>query len=87
MELITNWRSLDTKIHFIDTNVLVPDSQLTDILLKYSTKREIASKCASYYVHYHPQPSWTQLAKYLYQKGEFAAVEKLKPLLPLRGKC
>ena len=89
MELVNNWKSLeydygDVRIN-IPINGVVPDSQLTDIQQRCSTKREIANKCASYYVHCHPQSSWTHLAIHLYRQGEFAAVEKLKPLLPLRG--
>ena len=67
------------------TRTVVPDGRLAEIQLGCSTKREIANECASYYVHCHPQPSWTHLARSLYSEGEFAAVEKLKPFLPLRG--
>ena len=84
MELMNKWDSLDT--NFIDKTV-VPPSRLTEIQERCSTKREIANECASYYVHCHPQSSWTNLATHLYREGEFAAVEKLKPFLPLRGKC
>ena len=84
MELMNKWDSLDP--HYYSEKV-VPHSQLTEIQQRCSTKREIANECASYYVHCHPQPSWTHLASRLYGGGEFAAVEKLKPFLPLRGKC
>jgi hypothetical protein len=84
MELMNNWDSLDSDYY---TKTVVPGSRLTEIQQRSSTKREIANECASYYVHCHPQPSWTHLASRLYSKGEFAAVEKLKPFLPLRGKC
>ena len=85
MVLINNWRSLDYRD--ITTRTVVPGSRLTEIQQRCSTKREIANECASFYVHCYPQPSWTHLASRLYSKGEFAAVEKLKPFLPLRGKC
>ena len=64
----------------------IPSPRLDAIISSCSTNREIASECASYYVHCHPQPSWTLLASGLYKSGEFTAVEKCKPFLPLRGK-
>ena len=82
MELMNDWNS---RYYIIKT--IVPASRLREIQERCSTKREIANECAFYYVHCHPQPSWTLLATSLYTKGEFAAVEKLKPFLPLRGKC
>ena len=84
IELVNKWDSL-CSIYI--TEIVLPRSQLTEIQQRCSTKREIANECASYYVHYHPQPSWTHFATRLYREGEFAAVEKLKPFLPLRGKC
>ena len=48
--------------------------------------KEVSTECASYYVHCNPESSWTHLASRLYYNGEIAAVEKLKPFLPLRGK-
>ena len=84
MELVNKWDSLDSS-YYIRT--IVHGSRLTEIQQRCSTKREIANECSSYYVHYYPQPSWTHLASHLYSEGEFAAVEKLKPFLPLRGKC
>ena len=83
MELVNNWDSLVLGYY---SKTVVHGSRLTEIRQRCSTKREIANECASYYVHYHPQPSWTHLASWLYIKGEFAAVEKLRPFLPLRGK-
>ena len=84
MELVNNWDSLDAGR--IITNTVVPPSRLTEIQQRCSTKREIANECASFYVHCHPQPSWTHLASWLYRAGEIAAVDKLKSFLPLRGK-
>ena len=84
MELINEWDSLEANDY---TKVVVPDSRLIEIQQRCSTKRDIAHECASYYVHCHPQPSWTHLASHLYSMEEFAAVEKLQPFLPLRGKC
>ena len=65
---------------------IIPSSQLSAIQEKFSTKREISTECASHYVHCNPESSWTHLASRLYFWGKFAAVEKLKPFLPLRGK-
>ena len=83
MELMKKLDSLDSSYYM---KKIVPHSRLTEIRKRCSTKREIANECASYYVRCHPQPSWTHLASQLYSKGEFAAVEKLKAFLPLRGK-
>ena len=80
MELLNDWNLLGVFSFF------VPFNQLKEIQRKCSTKKEIANECASYYVHCHPQLSWTHLASHLYSKKEFAAMEKLKPFLPLRGK-
>ena len=83
MKLINDWKSLYS--HSI-TKTVVPTKQLIiEIQQRCSTKREIANECGSYYLHCHPQPSWTHLASHLYNKGELAAVKKLKPFLPLRG--
>ena len=82
LQLINNWRSLTGIGEYV-----IPPGRLKVIQSKCSTKRETANECASYYVHCHPQPSWTHLASWLYRWEEFAAVEELKPFLPLRGKC
>ena len=82
MQLINNWTSLTSIGEYV-----IPLWRLTVIQSKCFTKRETANECASYYVHCYPQPSWTHLARQLYRQGEFAAVEELKPFLPLRGKC
>ena len=87
MELMNDWNSLKNTVDFFDVRDVIPDSRLREIQQRCSTKRDIAHECASYYVHCHPQPSWTHLASHLYSEGEFAAVEKLKPFLPLRGTC
>ena len=84
IELVNDWDSLDSIFY---NEKIVPADRLSEIQQRCSTKREIAIECASYFVHCCPQPSWTNLASHLHWKGEFAAVEKLKPFLPLRGKC
>ena len=87
MELVNDWKSLeyDYSVLGIQKEGVIPNNVLREIQQRCSTKREIANECASYYVHYHCLPSWTYLASHLYWNGEFVAVEKLKPLLPLRG--
>ena len=87
MELVNDWESLEYSQYIVDCNRVIPPSRLTEIQQRCSTKREIANECASYCVHCYPQPSWTHLARHLYREEEIAAVEKLKPFLPLRGKC
>ena len=84
MELINDWSSLDSPYY---VKKIVSHSQLVLIQQRCSTKREIANECASYYIHNHPLSSWIHLARSLYSEGEFTAVDKLKPFLPLRGKC
>ena len=84
MELMNKWDSLISTYNI--NKIVLPSWRLAEIQQRCSTKREIANECASYYVHCHPQSSWTHLASQLYIAGEFAAVEKLKPFLPLRGK-
>ena len=84
MELVNDWDSLSSGVSH--TDIIIPSSRLRAIQQKVSTKREISTECASHYVHCHPESSWTHLAIRLYSRGEFAAVEKLKPFLPFRGK-
>ena len=84
MELVKDWNSLRRGVFTSDH--VIPRPRLDAIRSSCSTNREIASECASYYVHCYPQPSWTRLARHLYEEGEFTAVEKCKPFLPLRGK-
>ena len=86
MESINDWSSLKFQTLYVSPLEVVPANQLSEIQKRCSTKREIANECASYYVHYHPQPSWTHLASHLYQFEEFAAVQTSKPFLPLRDK-
>ena len=87
MELMNSWESLKYIVDDFDVSGVIPGSRLREIQQRCSTKRDIAHECASYYIRCHPQPSWTHLACCLYREGEFAAVEKLKPFLPLRGTC
>ena len=89
MELINDWKSLQYELNSImkSENGLIPACRLREIQQRCSTKRDIAHECASYYIHCHPQSSWIHLATSLYKRGEFAAVEKLKSFLPLRGTC
>ena len=79
MELVNDWSSLSSGLG----PVIISSFQQRRV--EISTRKEISSECASYYVHYHPEPSWTHLADRLYFNEEFAAVEKLKTFLPLRG--
>ena len=85
MELVNDWGPLQYDTFTKPEAPIIPQSRLEAIESKCSTKRETVNECASYYVRSHPQASWTQLVCPLYRHGEFAAVEKVKPLLPLRG--
>ena len=84
MELVKDWDSLHRGA-FASYDI-IPNHRLGAIRSSCSTNREIASECAYYCVHCHPQPSWSHLASHLYEAGEFTAGEKCKPFLPLRGK-
>ena len=84
MELVKDWDSLIAVVS--GTVDIIPDHRLDAIRSSCSNNREVASECASYYVCCHPWPSWTHLARHLYDKEQLTAVEKCKPFLPLRGK-
>ena len=84
MELVKDWDSLSDT--FSLSEEIIPPHRLGAIRRSCSTNRDIAGECASYYVHCYHHPSWTDLASRLYEVGEFTAVEKCKPFLPLRGK-
>ena len=88
MELVNVWRSIYRFRHgaLVIDYTIIPDYQMRDIKQKFITKKEMTNAYACYYVSCHPESSWTHLARRLYSEGEFAAVEKLKPFLPLRGK-
>ena len=79
MKLVNDWSLLHG-------TGIVPQYMLEAIQQKCSTKEETANECAAYYVHVHSEASWSHLASHLYRVEEFAAVEKMKPFLPLRGK-
>ena len=83
MELVNDWESLQRDT--FTEHAIIPPYRFETIERKCSTKRETANERASYYVQCHPQPSWTHLVYRLYHHEEFAAVEKVKPFLPLRG--
>lgn len=84
MELMNDLESL--QISKFTESAIIPLSQFEAIASKCSTKSETANACASYYVQCHPRASWTHLVRHMYHLEEFATVEKVKPLLPLRGK-
>ena len=83
IKLVNDWKSLS---YGDISTLIIHSSQLEYIQDNFSTKKEISTECATHYVHGNPYSSWTHLAQGLYSRGEFAAVEKLKPFLPLRGK-
>ena len=83
IELLNDFNSLSSWTSWM---VRIPRYRFDAIQIKYSTKRELSTECASYYVHCSVHPSWTELASHLYTFGEFPAVKQLKPFLPVRGK-
>ena len=85
MAVVNDLESL-AKVSFVTRDSIIPSPQLQAIQRKFTTKREVATECAYCFSHCHPLASWTLLATHLYKFEEFAAVEKVKPFLPLRGK-
>ena len=57
---------------------IVPHPQLEEIYQKYSTEEQRIHACADFYVHCHPESSWTYLCQMLYVEKEMTAVRKAK---------
>ena len=85
MAVVNDLKSL-TEFSTVTGNAIIPQPQFQAIKRKFTTKREVATECACYFIHCHPLASWTFLATHLYELEEFVAMEKVKPFLPLRGK-
>lgn len=56
---------------------------------EYCNLEEVFLNGASYYILYHPQASWSDLATTLYWHGvDLSFYEKrVKPYLPMKGAC
>ena len=84
LAMLDKWDSLTTML-YDGRDTIIPSSFMKAIQSKCSTKGELVTDCASYYVNCHPQSSWSFMASHLYREGEFVAVVKLKPFLPVKG--
>ena len=63
----------------------VPDSKLNEIKEQSSTEIEKSHEVARYWVNTHPHPSWEELGRVLYQRGEETAAMMVKQYLPPQG--
>ena len=63
----------------------VPVSKLDEIKEQSSTEIEKSHQVGRYWVNAHPDPSWEELGKVLYQRGEETAAMMVKQYLPPQG--
>ena len=63
----------------------IPDSKLDEIEEQSSTEMEKSHQVGLYWVNTHPDPSWEELGKTLYQWGEETAAMMVKQYLPPQG--
>ena len=63
----------------------VPDSKLIEIDEQSSTEMEKHLELGKYWVNTHPDPSWEQLSRALYERGEERAAMVVKQYLPPQG--
>ena len=63
----------------------VPDSKRDEIKDQSSTEIEKSHRVGQYWVNTHPDPSWEELGRVLYQWGEETAAMMVKQYLPPQG--
>ena len=63
----------------------VPDSKLDEIKEQSSTEIEKSLQVGRYWVNTHPDPSWEELGRVLYLRGEETAAMMVKQYLPPQG--
>ena len=63
----------------------IPDSKLDEIKEQSSTEIEKSHQVGRYWVNTHPNPSWEELGKTLYLRGEETAAMMVKQYLPPQG--
>ena len=63
----------------------VPDSKLIEIDEQSSTEMEKHLELGKYWVNTYPDPSWEQLSRALYERGEERATMVVKQYLPPQG--
>ena len=63
----------------------VPSFKLDEIKEQSSTEIEKSHQVGRYWVNTHPDPSWEELGRTLYKRGEETAAMVLKQYLPPQG--
>ena len=63
----------------------VPSSKLDKIKEQSSTEIEKSHQVGRYWVNTHPNPSWEELGRVLYERGEETAAMMVKQYLPPQG--
>ena len=63
----------------------VPSSKRDEIEEQSSTEIEKSHQIGRYWVNTHPDPSWEELGKVLYESGEETAAMMVKQYLPPQG--
>ena len=63
----------------------VPSSKLDKIKEQSSSEIEKSHQVGRYWVNTHPDPSWEELGRVLYERGEETAAMMVKQYLPPQG--
>ena len=66
----------------MDYRIFIPDAIQERITQHYTTGKEQSCAAGEWWVNLHPFPSWTNLGRALYFKGEDRALEKMAKYLP-----
>ena len=76
----------EIKIRYRYNMHFVSPIQIKAIEKTYESIKEIYYACADYYVKYHPDASWHNLATHMYETdADLAALRQLSPFLPPKG--
>ena len=73
------------KWYWVGRELKVPFSKLDEIKEQSSTEIEKSHQVGRYWVNTHPDPSWEELGRTLYKRGEETAALVLKQYLPPQG--
>ena len=75
----------DEKRRDIWKKILMNESIVDDVYMKYATSKERAEALADIYINIKPGSSWQHVIESLYTKGELAATKEAKSFLPQNG--
>ena len=81
MGKVQKWR----KVGGVMFGLGVPDSKLDEIEVQSSTEMEQCLALTIYWLNTHPDPSWQQLGRAFYHRGEERAATMVKQYLPPQG--